>query len=592
VETVLGLLKEQAHRIPDTPSVYSRSPTGTWNSISWRNLWSNITQLAECLRQRGLASGDRLAIIAPNSLEWELAHLAGLLSGATVIGLDGHDTAQRLQKILQNAAVNVLFVKDNSILEKLGKWAESAKLIVLISGKPESTDHNTITWEELRNGIKSLVSAEFILPGEHHPATIIYTSGTTGEPKGILYTHGQILLACRAITAAFPTPASGARFVCWLPLSNLFQRIMNQCALMTGSSLYMVGNPLKVLDFIGEIQPDVLIGVPRFFEKIANGIKGKLAQQKGVKGAVARYAVRIAIRYTAIKRGGEKPSFALNLNFRLANWLVLKRLRGLFGDRLQYLISGSAAMAPWVLEYFQSLGWLVLEAYGLSENIIPMAMNTPLSYRIGTVGRVLPENEIRLDGDGEIMVRGPGLFSGYYGDSASCAGLSTGGFHRTGDFGSFDADGFLRLTGRKSEIIKTSAGRRIALQPIESALREIPWVDHAVVFGSGRKCLTVLVTFDPTILSGDASGSNAIHDQLRDDLLDQIGRLARYERPAAVLLSPRLLTVAGGDLTPNLKVRRIEIERKSQAAIEGLYVRLDAMDNESMADQLLIQYYE
>ena len=515
-----------------------------------------------------------------------------MASGAVVIGLDAHDTAERIQKVLENAAVNALVVKDGSVLIKLGELPQLLKFVILLAGDFENRPANVILWEETWKHAEPKADGEYALPSADHPATIIYTSGTTGEPKGILYTHGQLLLACRAIVATLPTPAPDARFICWLPLSNLFQRVMNQCALMTGSSLYMVADPLKVLDFAREIQPDVIIGVPRFFEKVANGIKNKLAQETGLKGSIARYAMRIGARYAEVTRAGAQPSLALKLNYRLADRLVLRRLRRLFGDRLQYLISGSAPIAPWVLEFFQSFGWLVLEAYGLSENILPMAMNTPNTYQFGTVGKVLPQNDVRLDSDGEVMVKGPGLFTGYHDDPDSFAQVSENGFYRTGDYGSFDNAGFLRLTGRKSEIIKTSAGRRVALPQIESTLREIPWVDHAVVLGSGRKCLTALMTIDRAVLPESSFELAGDHPRLRDTLVTRINQLARHERPAAVILLQRPFTVDGGELTPNLKLRRMEIERKYKSAIDRLYAKLDTMSSEPAIDQFLIQLHE
>jgi long-chain acyl-CoA synthetase len=592
LETVLGFLRDQAHRTPDAPSIYSRSPAGEWNAICWADLWSRIIHLANWLQKKGLVQGDRLAIISPNCLEWELIHLGALASGAVLIGVDGHDTAERIQKILDNAAVNALVVKDSSVLAKIGEKSHGAKFIVLLSGDMDQNLPNTISWHEIWKDAKSQGDDEFTLPKGDDPATLIYTSGTTGEPKGILYTHSQVLLACQAVIRVLPKPLPGARFVCWLPLSNLFQRIMNQCALMTGSSLYMVADPLKVLDYVKEIQPDVFIGVPRFFEKVASGIRSKVTHEKGLKRAVAGFALEVGARRASALRAGKSPSLTMNLQHRLADRIVLRRVRGLFGDRLQYLISGSAPMAPWVLEFFQSLGLLVLEAYGLSENILPMAMNTLTSYRFGTVGKVLPENEIRLNSDGEVLVKGPGLFNGYHGDAESYSRVSEDGFYRTGDYGSFDDAGFLRLTGRKSEIIKTSAGRRIALPPIESTLREIPWVDHALVLGSGRKCLAALVTVDRNALPGSATGLSAHEPRLRADLLASINRLGRHEQPAAAILLLRSFTIDGGELTPNLKLRRMEIERKYGLAIENLYAQLDAMGGESASEQFLIQMHE
>lgn len=364
---------------------------------------------------------------------------------------------------------------------------------------------------------------------------------------------------------------------------------MNLCAVATGSSLYMVADPHKVLDFVQEIEPDVFIGVPRFYEKLALGIKQELAAETGVKAALAQFALAIGRRYAAVKKNpGGKPTIALQFQYFLADRLVLRRLRGLFGTRLQYLISGSAPIPLWILEFFESFGCLILEAYGLSENILPIAMNAPNSYRFGTVGKVMPQNEIRIDEDSELMVRGPGLFKGYFGDPESFKRVSKDGFYRTGDYGHFDDAGFLKLTGRKSEIIKTSSGRRIALPAIESVLRELSWVDQAVVLGSGRKCLAALLT-----LSSSTKGVPTLSPALRTELVTHIhARLSRYERPAAALILARPFTVDGGELTPNLKLRRAEIERKYATVTEGLFRTLDQMAQGSQPEQFLIEFHE
>lgn len=586
MNTVLECLRDQALREPNKTAIFSRIPAGTWEGITWKEFWDRVITLSTGLTAHGLRPGDRLAIILSNGLEWELTHFASLACGAIVIGLDAHDTAQRLENVLAHADVNALVIGSDAILAKLGPRAESVKLVVCLS-KPQIVNGNVrlLSWEQINSPLDNAAVTPLSLPEKKDPATIIYTSGTTGEPKGILYSHGQLALACNAILATLPPARSDARFVCWLPLSNLFQRVMNLCAVATGASLYMVADPLKVVDFVQEIEPDVFIGVPRFYEKLASGIKTKLAAEKGLNRHIAHWALSIGQRYAAARKTNIQPAPFLRLQYVLANQLVLRRLRGLLGNRLQYLISGSAAIPVWILEFFESFGCLVLEAYGLSENILPIAMNTPGEYRFGTVGKVIAENNVKLDEDGEVLVKGPGLFSGYFGDPESFEQATKDGYYRTGDFGSFDEQGFLRLTGRKSEIIKTSAGRRIALPAIESVLRELPWVDHAVVIGAGRKCLAALLTYD----------RKTIHDasEIRSELVSKISaKLSRHEQPAAALILARAFSVDGGELTPNLKLRRAEIERKYADLIDNLFRSLDKAGQDTVPAEFLLEMYE
>lgn len=586
MNTVLEFLRDQALREPNKTAIFSRVPAGAWQGITWKEFWDRVITLSNGLKAHGLRPGDRLAIILSNGLEWELTHFAALACGATIIGLDAHDTAQRLEKVLAHADVNALVVGSEAILAKLGPRAQRTKFIVCLS-KPQigSGDVRFLSWEQINSPLDKAAVILLSLPEKNDAATIIYTSGTTGEPKGILYSHGQLALACNAILATLPPARPDARFVCWLPLSNLFQRVMNLCAIATGASLYMVADPLKVLDFVQEIEPDVFIGVPRFYEKFATGIKVKLASEKGLKRHIANWALSVGRRNAAAKKAGIQLAPFLQLQYALADRLVLRRLRGLLGNRLQYLISGSAAIPIWILEFFESFGCLVLEAYGLSENILPIAMNTPGAYRFGTVGKVIADNEVKLDDDGEVLVKGPGLFNGYLGDPGSFERATKDSYYRTGDFGSFDELGFLRLTGRKSEIIKTSAGRRIALPAIESVLRELPWVDHAVVVGAGRKCLAAVLTCDQK--------SRHNPSEIRSELVAKISaKLSRQEQPAAALILARTFSVDGGELTPNLKLRRAEIERKYADLIDNLFRSLDKTAQAAEPAEFLLEIHE
>lgn len=589
MDTVLEFLRDRAEDTAANPAIYQIASDGAWQPTTWSALWSQVNTLARGLRVLGLNPGDRLAIIAPSSLEWELTHLATLMNAAVIIGLDAHDTATRLQKVLRDAEVTGLVIKDRALLKKIFTLPPSIKFVVCMDDTiSDDPAPKLVSWRALMKSGDGAALGNQALPKAESPATIIYTSGTTGEPKGITYTHGQLALACEAILATLPAPRPGARFVCWLPLSNLFQRIMNLCAMATGSAIYMVPDPSKVLDFVPGIAPDVFIGVPRFYEKLANGIKAKLAQQTGLRRGLCDYGLAVGRQYSAALRAGQAPGMGLKLRYWLADWLVLSRLRGLMGGRLQYMISGSAPIPIWILEFFHSFGWLVLEAYGLSENILPMAMNTPTAYRFGSVGKLLPANQVKLGDGGGISVAGPGVFSGYRGDTTK--DYFVDGYYQTGDVGEIDDQGYLRLTGRNSDIIKTSAGRRIALPPIEAVLREVPWVDHALVVGTSRKCLLAVLTLD-----NNALGAAPALDlgPLQADISAKITALAKHERPAGALLLTKPFSVDGGELTTNLKLRRQEIERKYREPIDALFAEIDRGGPlEQQSNRLVVQLYE
>ncbi len=595
-QTIPDVLRERAERSPQATALFYQSQGQTWQPLSWADYWHQAWSLAAAFRELGLAKGDRLGMLAPTSLEWELTHLATMLAGGILVGLEPHDMPARLQRIVAQSDLNALFVKDRTLLNKLSPaLLRPCKFIVMLEPDPAPLpDLPLILWRSLVQSSARTVSAPEALPAPTDAATIIYTSGTTGDPKGIRYNHRQIVLACASIVEAFPQVQAGSRFVCWLPLSNLFQRMMNLCAMAVGGTTYLVGDPLKVMEAVRIVEPDIFIGVPRFYEKLYAGIQQDIARKPTWMQNIIRLARDIGGRYAKHLREGSTPSPGLRLARQLSDCLVLRHIRGIMGSRLQFMISGSAPMPVWLLEAFHAMGLLIIEAYGLSENVVPIAMNRPDGFRFGSVGKSLPGNEVRCGPEGDILVRGPGLFSGYDKDANVQNHFTPDGFYATGDYGVLDAAGFLQLKGRRSELIKTSGGRRIAPVGIEARLREIPYIDQAMVLGFGRKCLVGLLTLDWDMLGTWAKATEGerptgeeaalpepVHRLIITDLKQHMQHLSRYEQPAGFLVLRRGFSIEGGELTANLKLRRQVIEEKYLSYIDKLYAEVD--DLEAMA---------
>jgi long-chain acyl-CoA synthetase len=607
-QTIPDILRERAGHTPQMTALSYQSRGQTWQSLSWTDYWRQARSLAATFRELGLAKGDRLGMLAPTSLEWELAHLATVTAGGILVGLEPHDRPERLQRIAAQSDLNALFVKDRTLLNKLAPaLLRPCKFIVMLEPDPAPLpDLPLILWQSLAQCSVKTVSTPEALPAPTDAATIIYTSGTTGAPKGILYNHRQIILACASIVEAFPQIQAGSRFVCWLPLSNLFQRMMNLCAMAIGGTTYLVGDPLKVMAAVRVVEPDIFIGIPRFYEKLYAGIQKDITRKPMWMQRIMRLARDIGGRYAKHLREGSTPSPGLRLAQQLSDRLVLRHIRGIMGSRLQFMIAGSAPMPVWLLEAFHAMGLLILEAYGLSENAMPIAMNRPNSFRFGSVGKSLLANEVRFGPEGDIMVRGPGLFSGYYQDANAQNCFTPDGFYATGDYGGLDAAGFLQLKGRSSEIIKTSSGRRIAPVGIEVKLREIPYIDQAVVLGFGRKCLVGLLTIDWDMLETWAkateverpTGQEAALPELVchlivTDLKQRMQHLPRYEQPAGFLVLRHGFSIEGGELTANLKLRRRVIEEKYLSYIEKLYAEVDHRETMATAvahDEPVLHY--
>ncbi len=427
-------------------------------------------------------------------------------------------------------------------------------------------------------------------PSADDPATLIYTAGTTGTPRGMLYTHRQVLVACQSIFEAFPQIRAEDTTLCWLPMAHLFQRMMNLVAVAGGVAIHFVEDPRQVMDCAREVEPSAIVAVPRFYEKLHAGIRARLEEARGWRRRLVEAALAAGAERAALERQGRCLSWLARLRHRVLDRLVLARIRRVLGRRIKFLITGTAPTPAWLLEFFHGLGWLVLEAYGLSENTVPMAVNRPDAYRFGSVGPPFPMNQIAFADDGEILVKGPGVFSGYLNDPGGSSPFTADGYYKTGDFGRLDEDGFLYLLGRKAEIIKTSTGRRIAPARVEAVYKQSACIEQIVIFGNGHTHLVALAVLNPDAVAaaltraGEAIPAReelfatlpAIRALIHHELELHGRSLAAHERVRAFTILPAPLSIAAGELTPTLKLRREQIAQRHAALIEALHAQADA----------------
>ncbi len=569
--TVADLLRLRREATPHGVAFRHEQAPGRWENISWDEFARRVDELQRGLNAAGLRRGDRLVLVLPASLQWELLHHAALGIGVAVIGLDTHDLPERLVLMAAQAQAVAFAVTDATLWQRLQRAGASAPLVVAATG-PVTASSGVM-------GIDALLSlppghaghAPEAAPRQPAPddmATIIFTSGTTGAPKGIAYSHAQICMAVNAIAEAFSFAGSGSQMLCWLPLSNLFQRVVNLTALRQGAVTTLLSDPRRVMDVVADVSPDVFIGVPRFYEKLHHGIRSSIATQPVWRRVPALAAWRIGRRARRLQRQGQPVPPLLALAHRAADVLILRRIRAAMGTRLRCMVSGSAPISRHLLEEFDALGWIVLEAYGLSENVMPMALNRLDEFRFGSVGRPLSGNEVRLGNGGEVLVRGPGVFSGYLGEQPG-ERLDAEGWYATGDLGRFDPDGLLHLTGRNSDLIKTSAGRRVAPAGVEAQLQRVEGIEQAMLLGAGRKCLAALCTVShPALLAG---AGRAVLEQA---LSAEVARINPHERPIGVALLSQPFSIETGELTPNLKLRRSAIEARHAEVLDRLYMRI------------------
>ncbi|MCC6493253.1 MAG: AMP-binding protein [Pirellulales bacterium] len=580
-DTVAELVRSRATSTPHL-SAYGCRQGGAWPKTDWAACWAEMQRLASALRGLDVARGDPIAILGKSGRAWHLAEHAVLLAGGVAAGIDPHVPRTQLQAMLAVVSPK-LVLYDEDAFGPTDLTLAAAPLIGFrdllalagVTGASQAAD---------RPGEPIAIDLPVEISGDD-PATVIFTSGATGEPKAIRYTHRQLLAACDAIGDAFPM-SEGESTLCWLPMAHLFQRMMNLVAVRHGATIHFVEDPRTLVECAQEAEPSIIAGVPRFFEKLREGIERQIDALPAWRRTIVRAALRQGDRFQQTLAGGGATPWSQWFVHRLCDRLVLSHLRATLGRRVQMLITGSAPIAMNDLRFFDSIGWRVLEAYGVSENAVPIAANRPGQRRAGSVGKPFAANELRIADDGEVLVRGPGVFHGYFNGVRQAGCFTDDGFYRTGDVGRLDDQGFLYLEGRKSEFIKTSTGRKVAPAPLEAVYGASRYLNHCVVVGNGRKHLAALCTLNTAqVLAWRAErgeSSTATEEQLAqspavrcliESQFDELGQgLAPHERIHRVAILPRQLSLEAGEITSTLKLRRLEIERRCRSWIDACYV--------------------
>jgi long-chain acyl-CoA synthetase len=560
--TLPQLLENRASQSPHAVAFWVRNDDEEWSSVNWQAFYTKVQVLSSGLNKEGFGVGDVIAIMANTSVEWELFNQAILAIGGVVVGLDPNELPEQLESVVITSKVKAIVVDK---LERLNKFNKQTcrSFSKVITFQPNEFDSEFLHVINLDVLIKhNQINNNLPDIGPDDIATIVFTSGSTGIPKGIVYRHKQIVLAVNTILQTYPEFRERCNLACWLPLSNLFQRMVNLSAISCGAQTYVVNNPKQIMEYLPQINPHIFFAVPHFYEKLNQVLEAKLNN----RSFILQYLLRLSL-ITA-----EKNSRAGFLCEQL-NYFFFQSFRSLFGCNIQYMISGSAPMPVWLLRRFQAMGLLILEAYGQSENVIPIAANRLDQHLFGSVGQVLPGNEIRLAEDDELLIKGDGVFSGYLGSNNDKL-LDSDGYLATGDFANIDSDGFIFLTGRKSEVFKTSTGRKIAPVFIESKIQQVKQVEHVVVFGQNKKFLIALISVN--------SLNVEMHQNLTEFGLQfirflhiYIKDLPHYQKPAGIVLLRKSFSVADQELTSNLKLRRNNIQQRYATVITSLYSELE-----------------
>jgi long-chain acyl-CoA synthetase len=556
-----------------------------WYEMSYAELGAAVTEIAAGLVALGVRPGDRVGVIGETRPEWTLADCGALCAGAVVVPIYHTSSAEECRYVLEHAGVRVVVCEDAEQAAKLeairGQLPQLEHMVAMLPGQglPSLADLRSRAGASPAAVVEEAVAA--VRPDD--PATIVYTSGTTGPPKGCVLTHANCLATMRMYQAQL-TLGAGVVIFMFLPLAHALARVVQFVAFESGSALaYWSRDPKALLDDLAATRPTHFPSVPRVFEKAHGRALAKAEESSPVRRRLFRWAVATGGAVRAAERAGRTPSAAVRAQHRIADRLVLSRVRALFGGRLQLGLTGAAPIATEVLEFFDACGVLVLEGYGLTETCAAATLNTPGAVRLGTVGHALPGEEVRIGEDGEVLLRGPNVFTGYYRDTEATEAVLADGWLRTGDLGDLDADGFLSITGRKKDLIITSSGKNISPSNLETALRESRWLSQAVVFGDKRPYLVALLTLDRDELEALAERVGAPADPavlaahpgvralVQADVDVANARVARIEQVKRFAILEDDLTQDDGELTPTLKVKRATVQERYSERVEALY---------------------
>jgi long-chain acyl-CoA synthetase len=576
------------------PNAFQVRRDGVYRDVAAADFAAGVERASLGLVSLGIVPGDRVALLSENRLEWAIADFAILCARAVTVPIYPTLLPHQIEYQLQNSGAKIAFGSTTTQIAKLASihpaLPDLAHLIAF-----ESTPANTPHTMHIEDLIARGADVARTAPGRHRElglavapedlASIIYTSGTTGVPKGVMLSHRNIAANVAAMTTIMDF---GPRDTClsFLPLSHILERMGGHFAMFhRGVTIAYAESVESVPTNLLEAHPTILIGVPRLFEKMRSRVLASVASGPAARQRFFQWALATGWEAAELRMQGKEPGLALRLKCEVAHRLVWRKIHARLGGRPRLLIAGGAPLSPDVARFFYSIGLTLLEGYGLTETSPVIAVNTRAATRIGTVGKPVPEAEVKIAPDGEILTRGPCVMMGYYRDEAATReAINADGWLHTGDIGQLDADGFLSITDRKKDLIITAGGKNIAPQPIESRIKESPYITEAVMIADQRKFPVALIVPDFAALrvhaeqQGITAESHADlcrHPDLVDLVRSEVNRLsaefAPYERIKKFALVDHEFSVISGELTPTMKLKRKVITEKYKAMIDALY---------------------
>ena len=570
-------------RNPQFPSV-SIQTDDEWSTITAAQFREQVRTVAKGLIAEGLNAGDRIAILSRTRYEWTVADYAIWYAGCVTVPIYETSSPEQVEWIVSDSHVVATFFEAQRTTHAFQPIA--AKVPHMTRSYIFSDDVLAELARKGANVSDSELESRRTSAGPSDPATLIYTSGTTGRPKGCIITHGNLIsevdTLVKAVPEVFDVPEAST--LIFLPLAHVFGRLIQVAMLRGEVTIGHCPNPTALLKDLGSFKPTFLLAVPRVFEKVFNGSAAKAHEASPVKGKIFDRAAATAIAYSEALDHGH-VSKGLTIKHGLFDKLVYSKLRHAMGGRVTHAISGGAALGSRLGHFYRGIGLIILEGYGLTETTAGSTLNLPSALKIGSVGRPLPGTGARIESDGEILLKGPHVFAGYWNnDAATAEAMTSDGWFRTGDIGELDGEGYLRITGRKKELIVTAGGKNVAPAVLEDRLRANPIISQCVVVGDNKPYIGALVTLDqdalPQILAANNIESAPMSDLIQNADVRALVQKAVNAANEAVsnseaikkfVILPEDLTIDNGYLTPKMSIRRHLIVQDFAGDIEGLY---------------------
>ena len=585
-KTCADLMPLAAERHADLSAVTYKDASGEWVSRTYREVGEIVRQLALGLIELGIEKGDKVSILANTRPEWTYFDFAALSVGATVVPIYQTNSPEECQYVLENSDAKAVVVEDSEQLAKIDEIRDRVPKLEHVI-RMEGSGGGAISMDELVEAGKGHSDSEWeqrwqaVTPEDI--CTFIYTSGTTGPPKGCVISHGNYR---SMVTMALDESLldSDTTTYLFLPLAHSFALLIQFLSFDLGGNIaYWERDPLKIIPNLVEVKPDYFPSVPRIFEKIYTAATGEVEKSGGIKKLVFNWAIGVGKKVRQKERAGEPIGWLLRKQYEIADKQVLSKVRALFGGNIKNCVTGAAPINPEILRFFDAAGVLILEGWGMTETSTAATVARPDAFKFGKVGRAFAGCEIKIADDGEILVRGPNIFQGYYKNEEATRETLEGGWLHTGDIGELDQDGYLSITGRKKDIIITAGGKNITPANLEAEIKQSPYVSQCVVIGDRRPYLVALVTLDMEECAKlcEEKGWPADPAELRrnegmraviQEHLDKVNeKFARVEQVKKFEILPHDLSQETGELTPTMKVKRNVVADKFEKDVDALY---------------------